>query len=98
MHRALLYPDVFRRVLDFLEIIPNGDFYATYQEGRDHNLYIAHLAQTCTTFLEPCLDALWRHQRTLGPLLKTLPADAYETRSYTDRGLVNGLRFFDIVG
>lgn len=97
MHHALLLPDIFRRILDFLEIIPNSDFYSSYQEGREHNLYIARLAQTCTTFLEPCLDALWKHQRTLGPLVKTLPADAYEQRPRTYRGLAAGRPYFDFV-
>lgn len=78
MHRSLLLPDIFKRILDFLEVLPSGDFYSGYDQEKDQNASIARLARTCRAFLEPSLDVLWKHQLTLCPLLKTLPADAWE--------------------
>ncbi|KAI0359302.1 hypothetical protein OH77DRAFT_1017087 [Trametes cingulata] len=78
MHRCLLLPDIFPRVLDFLIILPYEEFYAGYQQSKDQNPSIARLARTCRHFLEPCLDRLWQTQRTLRPLVRTLPPDAYK--------------------
>ncbi|KAI0359304.1 hypothetical protein OH77DRAFT_1017181 [Trametes cingulata] len=78
MHHCLLLPDILSRILDFLLVSPPDDFYATCQQLEDKNPSIASLARTCRGLLEPSLDALWRVQRTLAPLVKTLPSDAYE--------------------
>ncbi|KAH7905062.1 hypothetical protein BJ138DRAFT_821747, partial [Hygrophoropsis aurantiaca] len=39
---------------------------------------IAALGQTCRTFHEPSLDALWFHLSSLTPLVKTLPRDLWK--------------------
>ncbi|KAI0365903.1 hypothetical protein BV20DRAFT_972447 [Pilatotrama ljubarskyi] len=78
MHHCLLLPDIFNRILDFLLVLPPDDFYAAKQQLEDKNPSIAALARTCRGFLEPSLNALWKHQRTLSPLVQTLPSDAYE--------------------
>ena len=78
VHSCLLLPDIFNRILDILEIDPDPDFYAGYHQQLYRCRSIARLARTCRTFLEPCLDVIWRKQYTLGPLVHTLPSDAYE--------------------
>ncbi|KAI0359303.1 hypothetical protein OH77DRAFT_1447365 [Trametes cingulata] len=78
VHRGLLLPDVFNHVLDYLLVFPQDAFYAGPQELQDTNPSIACLARTCRDFLEPSLNALWRHQRTLVPLIRTLPSNAYK--------------------
>ncbi|KAJ3003601.1 hypothetical protein NUW54_g5212 [Trametes sanguinea] len=78
MHRALLLPDIFSRILDFVEVEIPDTFYAAYCKGRWKNGSFARLARTCRTFLEPSLNALWKHQFTLAPLVKTLPEDAWD--------------------
>lgn len=78
MHHSLLLPDIFRRILDYLEILPLGDFHSGYEQARSGNASIARLARTCRAFLEPSLNVLWKHQLTLCALLKTLPKDAWE--------------------
>ncbi|KAJ6589738.1 hypothetical protein B0H19DRAFT_241550 [Mycena capillaripes] len=40
---------------------------------------LAALAQTCTIFHEPALDALWRNQDDLRHLLRCMPDDIWET-------------------
>ncbi|KAI0359274.1 hypothetical protein OH77DRAFT_1395502 [Trametes cingulata] len=84
MHRCLLLPDILQRILDILLILPRADFYGGYQQFQDKNPSLARLARTCRRFLEPCLDVLWRHQRTLAPLVRTLPADVYEETLYQE--------------
>ncbi|KAJ7614984.1 hypothetical protein FB45DRAFT_1008570 [Roridomyces roridus] len=39
---------------------------------------LARLACTCTSFIEPALDALWSHQDTLIHLLRTIPEDVWD--------------------
>ncbi|KAJ8463529.1 hypothetical protein ONZ51_g10197 [Trametes cubensis] len=93
MHWCLLNNDVFRRVLDFVEVeLPDG-FYAGYHLRRSKNATLGRLARTCRAFLEPSLNALWKNQLTLGPLVQTLPIDAYEevvvhTQAITEYHLV----------
>ncbi|KAI0333237.1 hypothetical protein GY45DRAFT_322628 [Cubamyces sp. BRFM 1775] len=78
MHRCLLNTDVFRRILDFVEVELPDSFYAGYHLRPSKNATLNHLARTCRVFLEPSLNALWKNQLTLGPLVQTLPSDAYE--------------------
>ncbi|KAI0644865.1 hypothetical protein C8Q79DRAFT_736818 [Trametes meyenii] len=77
MHPCLLSPDIFLHILDFLMVQHSPDFYAGYNQPLYKNCAVARLARTCRAFLEPCLDMLWRQQWTLGPLVMTLPRDAY---------------------
>lgn len=98
MHRSLLLPEILSRILDFLEVMPYDDFYASDSQLRCHNASIARLARTCRAFLEPCLDALWKRQLTLAPLMKTLPDDAYEELAMKDKSKASSPRRFEMVG
>lgn len=98
MHRSLILPEIFRRILDFLEVVPYDDFYASDSQLRCHNASTARLARTCRSFLEPSLDALWKRQLTLAPLMKTLPDDAYEELSMQDKSKASAPRRFEMVG
>jgi hypothetical protein len=63
---------------------------------RDHNRGVCSengdlvaLATTCSIFLEPSLDALWRHQTTFAPTMACMPGDLWDNPVV--RGLVNHL-------
>ncbi|KAH9888496.1 hypothetical protein C8Q73DRAFT_186864 [Cubamyces lactineus] len=89
VHSCLLSTDIFYRILDFLEIEPNTDFYAGYHQQLRRCPSIARLARTCKMFLEPCLDTLWRRQLTLGPLVHTLPSDSIDVVVWKHPSLEN---------
>lgn len=95
---TLAIPVTARRILDYLEVMPYDDFYAGYTQPRSHNASIARLARACRTFLEPCIDALWKRQLTLAPLVRTLPEDAYEELVKRDMSRRPAPRYFLIVG
>ncbi|KAI9063937.1 hypothetical protein FKP32DRAFT_650059 [Trametes sanguinea] len=78
MHECLLLPDILQRILDFVEVEVPDRFYAGHCSSYWKNGTLARLARTCRAFHQPSLDVLWRHQFTLGPLVKTLPEDAWE--------------------
>ncbi|GLB45631.1 hypothetical protein LshimejAT787_2500230 [Lyophyllum shimeji] len=42
---------------------------------------LASVARTCTAFTEVALDALWRDQTSLAPLLQVMPADLWVLRT-----------------
>ena len=52
------------------------------------NPTLASLARTCKAFMEPTLDALWRSQVNLAPLVQTFPEDVWSQKSwrYADTG------------
>ncbi|KAJ7166210.1 hypothetical protein C8R46DRAFT_1276087 [Mycena filopes] len=59
---------------------------------------LARLARTSQLFLDPALNALWRHQRTLVNLLKVMPLglwDIDEDREASDENC--GIRHLDVV-
>ncbi|KAI0333241.1 hypothetical protein GY45DRAFT_323013 [Cubamyces sp. BRFM 1775] len=95
---CLFVPDILYRILDFLEIEPNTDFYAGYHQPVHQCPSIARLARTCKGFLEPSLNALWRRQLTLGPLVHTLPGDSFNVVVWKHPSLENYLRAYIIVG
>ncbi|OBZ69459.1 hypothetical protein A0H81_10122 [Grifola frondosa] len=70
MHRCLLITEI------LLEIIEQA--YGNYDPTFSSVSSVASLARTCHTFLEPSLDRLWRVQASNVPLVKTLPADAWQ--------------------
>ncbi|KAJ2993224.1 hypothetical protein NUW54_g7760 [Trametes sanguinea] len=78
MHDCLLLPDIFHRILDFVELELPVDFYASHTQLWWKNRSLARLARTCRAFQEPSLNVLWKRQYTLGPLVRTLPEDAWE--------------------
>ena len=66
MHRALQVTEIFLSILDQLG--------ASSTEAIDRdNPSLASLAVVCRQWHEPALDGLWRTQRKLLPLLRTLP-------------------------
>ena len=71
MHRALLVKELFLSILDHLGAS------STEATNRD-SASLASLAVVCREWHEPALDRLWRMQRTLVPLLKTLPMDKWK--------------------
>ncbi|OSC98807.1 hypothetical protein PYCCODRAFT_916029 [Trametes coccinea BRFM310] len=81
MHDCLLLPDIFQRILDFVEVEVPDRFYASHNQDHWKNGSLARLARTCRVFHEPALNALWKHQTTLAPLVRTLPEDAWIERS-----------------
>ncbi|RPD58097.1 hypothetical protein L226DRAFT_512047 [Lentinus tigrinus ALCF2SS1-7] len=80
MHYCLEVPEIFQRILDFVLVVlwEEGNLYGGYHQTAFSNAILGALARTCRLFLEPTLDALWRNQLTLGPLIRTLPEDAIE--------------------
>ncbi|KAI1786644.1 hypothetical protein LXA43DRAFT_50651 [Ganoderma leucocontextum] len=79
MHTIFSIPDVFLNILDFVNLqVPNTDPFHGYHELCHHNPALAALAVTCKVFMEPALKILWKSQRSLGPLVRTLPADLWE--------------------
>ncbi|KIK03959.1 hypothetical protein K443DRAFT_131056 [Laccaria amethystina LaAM-08-1] len=51
--------------------------YTQYDSG-----LLARLARTCIAFQDPALNILWHTQKTLLPLLKCLPPDAWAIKEY----------------
>ncbi|KII86186.1 hypothetical protein PLICRDRAFT_177771 [Plicaturopsis crispa FD-325 SS-3] len=45
---------------------------------------VARLARTCRAFHEPALDLIWYELDSLGPLVRTFPADLWEQREVVD--------------
>ncbi|KAF7329238.1 hypothetical protein MKEN_00184500 [Mycena kentingensis (nom. inval.)] len=66
MHPCLHIPELVSSIVD------NFNFSDVEQRT------LAGLARTCKSFHGPALDALWRHQTSLDPILACLPADAWE--------------------
>ena len=79
MHHALLTAEILSNILEFVNLqLPETDPFHGYSQFYDHNPTIVALAVSCRTFLEPTLNILWRSQLNLGPLLRTLPKDAWQ--------------------
>lgn len=80
MHRCLEVAEILATVMDYVEVLPHiapsDGGYTPFTEGKHHLL---QLAVTCRTFSEPALNALWRTQKSLLPLIETLPEDAWDT-------------------
>ncbi|KAJ7174808.1 hypothetical protein C8R46DRAFT_1252898, partial [Mycena filopes] len=55
---------------------------------------LARLARTSQSFLEPALNALWRHQETIVNLLKVMPLGLWAIEE--DREAESGIRDFDV--
>ncbi|KAI0692313.1 hypothetical protein C8T65DRAFT_610798 [Cerioporus squamosus] len=86
MHHCLLIPEIYNRILDFVSVTLWGEMviFVGYNQVYYSNPILAALARTCRAFLEPTLDVLWRNQLTLGPLVLTLPEDAYTVETLYD--------------
>lgn len=70
MHRALQIQEVFNNVLN--------EFGGSSKDANERECAtLARLAQVGRAFLESSLDALWRYQGSILPLLKTLPVDSW---------------------
>lgn len=58
------------------------------QEAKPDSIYslrhhtLPSLARTSKIFTEPALDLIWREQRSLAPLVKTMPETVWEQRGY----------------
>ncbi|KAI6006302.1 hypothetical protein F5J12DRAFT_913258 [Pisolithus orientalis] len=80
MHACLLVPDILYLIIGFLE----GDGYrSSFISYKD----VARLARTCKAFKDPALDALWRTQSSLSPLVMCLPS-RFWTRGNRSRNAV----------
>ncbi|KAH6877378.1 hypothetical protein BKA70DRAFT_1207695 [Coprinopsis sp. MPI-PUGE-AT-0042] len=66
-------PDILAEICEFLSC-DDDDYVRETPEIKASRTHLARLARTCTAYLEPALDRLWRSLDTLFPLLKTLPA------------------------
>ncbi|KAF7973485.1 hypothetical protein HWV62_15098 [Athelia sp. TMB] len=67
MHRCLWISEIVANIANEIE-----------QEGWDEKCStLAKLARTCRMFSEPSLNSLWRVQKTLVPVLRTMPADLW---------------------
>ena len=78
MHPSLSTPEIFRRILDFVNVhLPGFSPFEGYDAAFSVNPSLASLARTCKTFLEPTLNVLWYTQTTLVPLVRTLPEDLW---------------------
>jgi hypothetical protein len=69
IRRLLLEGKILRNICDHL---------------RDDRASLFALACSCRAFLNPTLDVLWSVQASLAPLVKCLPADAWEERIYVE--------------
>lgn len=103
MHHCLTIPEIYGRILDFVTVTLWSEnlIFNGYNQFYYSNPMLAALARTCRTFLEPTLDVLWRNQLTLGPLVMTLPEDAYDVRRLYDNTTLYANQFdsiLDIVG
>ncbi|KAF7973486.1 hypothetical protein HWV62_15100 [Athelia sp. TMB] len=70
MHRCLMISEIVMNIAK--EIGEDGDGYEPWNT-------LAKLARTCRVFSEPALDALWRVQGSLLPVLRTMPTDLWQT-------------------
>lgn len=82
MHRCLEIPEILSLICYEL----SGPSQLTPQSQAS----LIALARTSQNFKEPALDALWRYQTSLIPLVKCLPEDSWE---YGVEGNVKSLRF-----
>lgn len=79
MHRCLEVAEIVATIIDYVEVLPHiapldGGF-TPFTEGKHHLL---QLAVTCRVFSDAALNALWRTQKSLLPLIQTLPEDAWD--------------------
>ena len=51
-----------------------------HYDGAYDSKMLARLARTCKAFQDPALDILWHAQKTLLPLLKCLPPNAWAVK------------------
>ena len=87
MHPCLLSIDIFSNILDHvLTLVQEVDPFGSSNMYAPGNPTLASLARTCKAFMEPTLDALWRSQVTLAPLVQTFPEDVWsqKLRRYAD--------------
>ncbi|KIO05016.1 hypothetical protein M404DRAFT_25631 [Pisolithus tinctorius Marx 270] len=80
MHACLLVPDILYLIIGFLKGDGYRSFFISYKD-------VARLARTCKAFKDPALDALWRTQSSLSPLVMCLPS-RFWTRGNRSRSAV----------
>jgi hypothetical protein len=68
------------RALEILEIVEMICEQAAIMKGDWSG--VATLARTCAFFLNPALNAIWRHQETISNLLKCFPDDLWDIAEY----------------
>ena len=74
MHRCLWIQEVLHNIFDNLaDDLPSLETRGWPTVG---HATLAQLARTCKAFTEPALDALWRFQPSLAPLVQCLPSHA----------------------
>lgn len=85
MHRCLQIVEVLSLIIDFVSNQNDGsedDEYADMLDldfiGPSNTSTLFALSLSCRTFSEHALDALWRTQSSLGPLLRCFPSHLYE--------------------
>jgi hypothetical protein len=73
MHRALELLEIVETICDqvYKQPIPS-------EMRKD----LAILARTCTSFLNPALNVLWRDQQTICNLLRCMPDDLWDIAEY----------------
>jgi hypothetical protein len=102
MHRALKIVEVVEMICGQLDAqLDNPLSNRWYQHASRSSL--ARLARTSTTFLDPALNVLWRHQGTLVHLLKCMPSDVWdidipETRDDEDDVILIDVKIVRFVG
>lgn len=66
MHPSLQTPDIFLEILDQIEA-------SSPESVENDNRSLVNIAVVCRSWLEPALSRLWKRQKDLLPLFKTLP-------------------------
>lgn len=80
MHRCLEVAEILATIIDYVKVLPHiAPFDGGYTPFTEGNHHLLQLAVTCRAFSEPALNALWRTQKSLLPLIETLPEDAWDT-------------------
>ncbi|TFK73121.1 hypothetical protein BDN72DRAFT_835133 [Pluteus cervinus] len=77
--RALQIVDIVQEILGSL--YPRCTTLSDYRAFISTRKTLLHTALTCHTFLEPCLDVLWRSMHSIFPLLKLLPTEFFRERN-----------------
>jgi hypothetical protein len=86
MHQVLQIQEIYRNIVSHVYADPTGP----------QTLFA--LARTSRGLSELAIDALWQEQRSIGPLIKTLPEDLWleDTKSRSLPMIVRALLLFSI--
>ncbi|TFY58877.1 hypothetical protein EVG20_g7992 [Dentipellis fragilis] len=95
VHKALKSPDILLYIIEVLcpskpSFTSHYDHYNAYDSTGGRSA-LAAFARTARIFLDPCLDAIWRHQFSLSPLLNCLDDSSNET---AEPGMLRNPEYF----